>query len=59
MLCDRGLIEVDYTLLYSIQPRTAIVVETSLEATHWGSHWLRVQDPNHQVFALEEPDGDY
>ena len=32
----------------------AVAVETPLEATHWGTRWLRVRDPDGRVFALEE-----
>ncbi|MBW4470745.1 MAG: VOC family protein [Stenomitos rutilans HA7619-LM2] len=36
----------------------SIVVQTPLEATHWGSHWMCVQDPDQHLFALEESNND-
>ena len=32
----------------------AVAIETPLEATHWGTRWLRLRDPDGRVFALEE-----
>ncbi len=34
-----------------------VSVQTPLEATHWGTRWIRVEDPDGRVFALEEVDG--
>ncbi len=40
-----------------------IAIQVPLEATHWGSQWMCVQDPDKHVFALEKfalekPDSD-
>lgn len=32
-----------------------VAVETPLEPTHWNSRWIRVVDPDANLFALEEP----
>ena len=34
--------------------QSGVTVQTPLEATHWGTRWIRVQDPDGRVFALEE-----
>ena len=31
-----------------------VKVLTPLEATHWGTRWIRVQDSDRRIFALEE-----
>ena len=31
-----------------------IEVETELEDTHWGTKWIRVRDPDGNVYALED-----
>ena len=33
----------------------AVEVETPLEDTHWGTRWIRVRDPEGNVWALESP----
>jgi catechol 2,3-dioxygenase-like lactoylglutathione lyase family enzyme len=33
----------------------AVKVVTPLEPTHWGTQWIRVQDPDGNVFSLEAP----
>ncbi len=32
----------------------AVEVSTPLEATHWGTRWIRVTDPDGHTYALEE-----
>lgn len=39
-----------------IAENESIVVQVPLEATHWSSQWMRVQDPDEHVFGLEKPD---
>jgi catechol 2,3-dioxygenase-like lactoylglutathione lyase family enzyme len=31
-----------------------VTVVTPLEATHWNTRWIRIQDPDGNVYALEE-----
>lgn len=37
-----------------VKKRKAVRVATPLEDTHWGTRWIRVADPDANVFALEE-----
>lgn len=32
-----------------------VKIVTPLESTHWGTRWMRVQDSDRRIFALEEP----
>jgi catechol 2,3-dioxygenase-like lactoylglutathione lyase family enzyme len=42
----------------SFEPGTAVEVTARLAATHWGTRWIRVRDPDGRSFALEEaPEG--
>jgi catechol 2,3-dioxygenase-like lactoylglutathione lyase family enzyme len=38
-----------------VAARSAVRVETPLERTHWGTRWMRVQDPDGNTFVLQEP----
>ncbi|MGI8422556.1 MAG: VOC family protein [Chloroflexota bacterium] len=37
-----------------LEGSTDVKVVTPVEATHWGTRWLRVQDPDGRIYALEE-----
>ena len=39
----------------SLDGNAAVVLP--LEATHWGTRWMKVQDPDGRVFVLEEVSG--
>jgi len=39
----------------AFDPGAGVEVTTPPEATHWGTRWLRVRDPDGRVYALEEP----
>ncbi|MDP2623623.1 MAG: hypothetical protein Q8Q29_07500 [Actinomycetota bacterium] len=42
----------------SFEPGTVVEVTAPLEATHWGTRWIRVREPEGRIFALEEaPEG--
>jgi catechol 2,3-dioxygenase-like lactoylglutathione lyase family enzyme len=32
-----------------------VTVRTPLEPTHWGTRWIRVEDPDGNLYCLEEP----
>ena len=36
------------------RPGLGVEVTTPLEETHWGTRWIRVQDPDGRTFCLEE-----
>ena len=40
------------------QPGPGVNVTTPLEQTHWGTRWIRVEDPDGRVFCLVESTGD-
>ena len=37
------------------EPGPGVEVTTPPQATHWGTRWLRVRDPDGRIYALEEP----
>jgi catechol 2,3-dioxygenase-like lactoylglutathione lyase family enzyme len=39
----------------SLSKQASLKIVTKLESTHWGTRWIRVEDPDGRVFALEEP----
>jgi catechol 2,3-dioxygenase-like lactoylglutathione lyase family enzyme len=41
-------------LAQRLAAQDGVRVQTPLEATHWGTRWIRVEDPDGRVFALEE-----
>ena len=41
-------------LAASLGGNADLKVVTPLEATHWGTRWLRVQDNDRRIYALEE-----
>jgi uncharacterized glyoxalase superfamily protein PhnB len=43
------------TYAKQIHENRAITVQIPLERTHWGSRWMRIQDPDGHIIALEEP----
>ncbi|HET7771862.1 MAG TPA: VOC family protein [Chloroflexota bacterium] len=42
------------TLAASLDGNASLKVVTPVEATHWGTRWLRVQDNDRRIYALEE-----
>ena len=41
-------------LAASLDGNTNLKVVTPVEPTHWGTRWLRVQDNDRRIYALEE-----
>ena len=41
-------------LAASLDGNTYLKVVTPVEPTHWGTRWLRVQDNDRRIYALEE-----
>ncbi|NNF70061.1 MAG: VOC family protein, partial [Acidimicrobiia bacterium] len=52
--------EPEFTVFFDLEGADAfsvgasVTVETPLEATHWGTRWMRVRDTDGRVHALEE-----
>ncbi|HEU5317187.1 MAG TPA: hypothetical protein VFX49_13845 [Chloroflexota bacterium] len=42
-------------LAAALEDSPHVKIVTPLEKTHWGTRWLRVQDSDRRIFALEEP----
>lgn len=42
-------------LAESLAAAENVAVITPLEATHWGTRWIRVQDPDGNLYCLESP----